>query len=149
MRYSSDCKLCRLMFRDAPTRYMDNNFELRSYSFKKMSYWARKDDLSDNDSVVLKIGLRRPAGFFAYPDDDMYCKLAGDDSQGLYRTQPVQANWDCEKARLWLSACKDFHATVCIEAIPKVPGMDLIDCKDMVIVRGMECDGVYSAMYGV
>jgi hypothetical protein len=138
MRYSSDCKLCRLMFRDVPARYMDNTLELRSYSLKKISNWARADNLSDCDSVVLQIGLQRPDGFLHYPVDDVYCKLTSDSSQGVYRAQPVQSNWNCHKARSWLHACKSCHALVCKENVRKVPGMNLIDCKDMVIVRVLE-----------
>jgi hypothetical protein len=138
MRYSRSCKLCVLMFQDVPTRNIDKTFELRSYSFKKLLYWASETNLDACDSVLLKIGLQKPGGFSSYPDDDVFCKLASDGSQALYCAQPVQGIWDCAKARLWLETCVKCHESVCTEELFRILGMNLIDCEEMVIVKAVQ-----------
>lgn len=138
MRYSEDCKLCLLMFQDVSPRKIEKTFELRSYSFKKMSHWAEETNLDARDSVLLKIGLQKPGGFFSYPDDDVFCKLGSDSSQALYCAQPVQESWDCAKARLWLETCLKCHESVCKQDFLRIPSMNLIDCKEMVIVEAAQ-----------
>jgi Heterokaryon incompatibility protein (HET) len=138
MRYSNGCKLCLLMFQGVPKHDMEKTFELRSYSFKKISYWARENNLNARDSVVLKIVFQIPSRSYRYPPDDVFCKLASDGSQGLYFAQPVQEIWDCARARLWLDTCVQCHESVCKQDLLRVLGMNLIDCENMVIVKAAQ-----------
>jgi hypothetical protein len=126
------------MFQDVPKHYMEKTFELRSYSFKKMSYWAKNIDPNARDIILLKIGLQIFDSFFSYPDNDVFCTLASDGSQDLYCAQPVQKIWDCTKACLWLDACLNCHKTVCKQELLQIPGMHLIDCEDIVIVKATQ-----------
>lgn len=136
MRYSNGCKLCLVMFQGVPKDDMEKTFELRSYSFKTMSYRRVEENiLNAGDSVLLKIGLQKPIAFYSYPPNDVFCKLASDGSQGLYCAQPVQEIWDCAKARLWLDTCVKCHESVCNEDLLRVLGMNLIDCENMVVVK--------------
>jgi hypothetical protein len=147
IRYSHGCKLCRLMFQNVFSCDMYKTFELRSYSFKKLSNWARNLDAEDRvkettldarDSIVLKIGLYRPNDFFLRPYEDVFCTLASDDLQDSNCAQPVQDLWDCVKARSWMETCTRCHGSVCEHEVLEIPGMNLIDCKDMVIVKAAQ-----------
>ncbi|KAG9184965.1 hypothetical protein G6011_11795 [Alternaria panax] len=57
MRHSYNCKICRFMFHNVPVSLMEKTFELRSYSFRKMSRGARKSNLDNQGGVLLKIGI--------------------------------------------------------------------------------------------
>jgi hypothetical protein len=138
MRYVIECKLCHLMFRDVPSSYMEKELELRSYSFKRISSWARdtsSNSLDANDSVSLKVGLQHTSGFHSFSNEGVFCKLAKNTSQGSCCAQRVQGTWDCVKARSWLQTCASFHGSWCKEEVLQVPGMNLIDCENMVIVK--------------
>jgi hypothetical protein len=101
------------MFQDVPARHMEKTFELRSYSFKKMSCWTKEINPNFRDSILLKIGFQKSGSFFSYPDDDVFCKLASDGSQSLYCAQPVQEIWDCAKAQSWLDTCLNCYELIC------------------------------------
>jgi hypothetical protein len=116
---------------------MGETFELRSYSFKKNSYWARKSSLNARDSVLLKVGWQY-IFFNTRTLDDVFCKLAGDGSQALNCAQPVQDIWDHVKARLWLEACLKCHGSRCKQESLRIPDMNLIDCKEMAIVKATQ-----------
>jgi hypothetical protein len=137
MRHSEECKLCLLMFQGVPAQDMDKTFELRSFSFKKMSYnyWAKETHPNGGDSVLLKSGLQKRAGFYAYPPEDVFCQPSNDDPPDLYCAQPVQEVWDCSKARSWIDTCVNHHGPVCQHEVFEVSGMNLIDCEGMVIVK--------------
>jgi hypothetical protein len=125
------------MFREVPSKWMNEAFEMRSYLFSKMSSWAREISPNPKDNcVLLKVGFQHSDGFFNWPDDDrVLCKPAKDASEGPYCAQPVQKIWDCVKARLWLDTCARFHGSLCKEEVPQIPGMNMIDCERLVIVK--------------
>jgi hypothetical protein len=127
-----------LLFQDVPALDIEKTLELRSFSLKKMSNWAEESNLEAGDSVILKIGLQEDWGFLAYTPDGVFCKLASDVSRGLYCAQPVQEAWDCARARSWLDTCARCHESSCKQYTIRIPGMNLIDCEDMVIVEAAE-----------
>lgn len=138
MRYSHGCKLYLVMFQDVAKYDMEKTFELRSYSFKKMTFWAKEKNVNARDSVMLRIGLLFAGSFVSTRPRDVFCKLASDGSQGLYCAQPVQEIWDCAKARMWLDTCVQCHESICKPDLLRVHGMNLIDCENMVIVKAAQ-----------
>jgi hypothetical protein len=108
-----------------------DTFGLRSSSLKK-----RWSVTGAGDTIVLEsFSLQDPSAASLFPLDDVFCKLASDDSQELNCAQPVQKIWDRAKARYWLDACTKYHGSVCKGESLLIPGMNLIDCEDMTIVK--------------
>jgi hypothetical protein len=117
----------------------ENTLELRSYSFKKMSRWRWEIDPNACDIVLLRISQERIGGSSNYYLlDDVFCKLASDGPPHSYCAQPVEGIWDCVKARLWLDTCTRCHGSVCEQELIRIPGMNLIDCEDMVVVEAAQ-----------
>jgi hypothetical protein len=138
MRYSKDCELCALLFQRVPARKQEETLELRSFSLKTVCRWTQESNLDADHSVIMKIGLQFLQGFIDYSPDYVFCKLASNVSQCLYCVQPVQEAWDFAKARSWLDTCVTCHESTCKQEFIEIPGMNLIDCKDMVIVKAAE-----------
>jgi hypothetical protein len=106
-------------------------------------------DVDDRGTVELKICLkgRNPnskffgvadEGPFRSPDTTVFCRLASDVSQSLRCAQPVHETLDCDKARSWLDTCAGCHETACRPDSHHIPGMKLIDCENMVIVKAAQ-----------
>ncbi|KAF2850240.1 HET-domain-containing protein [Plenodomus tracheiphilus IPT5] len=138
MRSSKDCKLCLMMFRNVLPRDMDKMFELRSRSDISTLYVAVDDNLNGRGQISLDIVPDTSDGFYLYPSERVFLNLASDASQDPHYAQPVQDNWDHAKARLWLDICVKHHDSVCKEDFFSVPGMNLIDCENMVIVKASQ-----------
>jgi hypothetical protein len=112
--------------------------ELQSYSFKETSRWAVENNPEARDSVLLKIGHQTSSGPYDYPPDGVYCRLAKNDSQAYNCAQIVQDSWDCAKAHSWLKICTNYHDSACNGDLVRVPGMNLIDCEKLIIVKAMQ-----------
>ncbi|KAF2828848.1 HET-domain-containing protein [Ophiobolus disseminans] len=82
--------------------------------------------------------MEKYARFYVQPCSQMFCKLAGDEPSGRFHAQPLRQTWDLAKARNWLEICVHCHDSLCNQNASKVPGMNLIDCEDMVIVAANE-----------
>jgi len=132
MRYTEDCAVCELLFQDK--WFQDDDMELRSYSYLKNTFWAGEEVPGARDSVVLIIGVARSSVFQRLTYDGVFCRLTGDDRQGLYRAQPVGESWDSLKARTWLHTCVQSHHSACSRKTFSIPGMNLIDCEKLEIV---------------
>lgn len=137
MRYNDDCALCKIMFRGMDSPDSDEEYELRSYIVRGS---PDDDDHQPNyntDSISLK--WRRPKDdlYLSLPTEDIFCHPSRNISvQGAFVAQPVKDIWDHNKAKSWLTACAAWHNSTCNgQKIPRVPGMNLIDCEEMTIVK--------------
>lgn len=133
MRYTVGCQHCTLMFHGVPEDQTDSTFELQSFSFRSGLYGVRDDISLPGDRIVLEIS--RKGSNKSYSSGEVFCKLEDDRSEGLYCVQPMQEPWDYAKARFWLDVCLQCHDSACKRETLLVPGMNLIDCKDMNIVQ--------------
>ena len=145
MRYTEDCAVCELLFHDKST--VDNDMELRSYSYLKNTFWADEKVPGARDSVELKLGVAVWGVFQTPTYESVFCTLSGDDSQGLYRAQPLGESWDSLKARSWLHTCVQSHHSACSRESFTIPDMNLIDCENMVIVAASEHSPWFALSY--
>lgn len=131
VRYSPDCKLCSLIFSGTPLDHLGKMFELGSFFSAAATGIVRS-------TIELRIFLPNRIGRFTSPSGAVFCRLASDVSQSLGCVQPVHRIWDCDKVRSWLDTCARCHGTACKSDSLRVPGMNLIDCANMVIVKAAQ-----------
>jgi len=145
VRYTKDCVVCELLFQGRSD--VVNDMELRSYSYLNYTIWADEEVPGARDSVVLIIGVAWSLGFERRTYYDVFCRLTGDDPQGLYRAQPVGESWDSLKARTWLHTCVQSHHSACSRETFSIPGMNLIDCEKLEIVTARESSSWLALSY--
>ena len=139
MRYSGNCRLCRLMFQDTFSDQLDDTHDLRSYTedYKTVEPIEYTDPGAE-DVVFLKINPPNPYKNTPDPFNTVFCKLAGDGLQSTDCALSAQTTWNAAVARLWLDGCAGCHNSVGPEESVYVSGMNLIDCKHMVIVQARQ-----------
>ncbi|CAN9172827.1 unnamed protein product [Alternaria alternata] len=139
MRYSNGCKLCRLMFQDTLSGELNDTHELRSYSEdEKAGGTDTYTDPITEDAVALKINLPNPQSKFPDPTNSVFCKVAGGGLQNGDCAHSTQTTWNAAMTRLWLDDCASCHGSTGSGDSVYVSGMNLIDCKYMVIVQATQ-----------
>lgn len=121
------------MLSGVPEDQRGSAFELQSLPSRKMLHQANVEVTFPGESAVLQI--KRKGIDRSYSLTDTFCKMADDYSKGIFCVEPVQESWDFVKARFWLDVCLQCHDSACKLETLLIPGMNLIDCKDMVIVQ--------------
>jgi hypothetical protein len=130
VHYTEDCVVCELLF----TGYLKNTgsiSRLRSESFLKSCSWVDKLDPAVEDSTMLMVF----DGEHVFTEHDVFIIPTGARINSSSLPKPVQQTWDLPTAQSWLNVCMQYHTSLCREDPLPVPGMNLIDCEDMVLVK--------------
>jgi hypothetical protein len=130
VQYTKTCVVCEILF-SGYVKKRGPKSRIRSESFLNNNSWIDKYDPDVQDSTVLMV----VDGEHVYNDNDVFCIPTGNRDDNAYLPKPVQQTWDLVTARSWLSVCMQSHTTLCKQESLTVPGMNLIDCVDMVLVE--------------
>jgi hypothetical protein len=129
-RYTKNCVVCELLF----TGYLKNTnltSRLRSESFINNCSWVDKYDPAVQDSTMLMV----TDGEHVFTENDVFIIPLGARTDSASLPKPVQQTWDLATAQSWLNVCVQSHTARCRQNNLPVPGMNLIDCEDMALVK--------------
>jgi hypothetical protein len=124
-----------MLFENFKADVVNKKFELRSYWFLKNTAWANEEIFEAQNSILLEVGVGGSSGFTTFNTNKVFCNLIGGGTQGAYRAQPLQQEWDLTKAKSWVETCLQCHSSICKQELYNVPGMNLIDCDSMAVVK--------------
>ena len=127
--------MCKVLFNGADESDLDGEFALRPYSFFENSEWTDSLVRDVCSSTLLVAGVAREGWFNESARVNVFCKRAGYDMSHLYQARPVPDAWDVARSRSWLDTCLRCHNGCNDRRSTAVPGMCLIDCKDLIIVE--------------
>jgi hypothetical protein len=134
--YTHGCLLCRLLMRHG------QRGQLRSFQFSPYTTrWVGALGGSDAEhAVILKVGQLVTSFVFSPITQNMvFCTPIGKvKAQGLYHPEIVAETFNHAKARSWIDTCQAYHPSSCNQMPIDVPGIHLIDCDDMTVVKATE-----------
>lgn len=155
--YSEECDVCRLLFKQfSSSPVADNAPRIRSLSYLDHSPWGNDGSfLEACDSALLSVEKTKNgwtilslveadfnrvevAMLGEKKDQIFFCKRADENMNRLLHAQPVLSTWDAGRSRSWLETCVQCRGSSNGPVPTVLPGMNLIDCDDMVIVAAQQ-----------
>jgi hypothetical protein len=131
MRYNKNCLVCQLLFQGYSEPLIGPIIRLRSESFLNNNVLFDKYDPAVQDSTV----LMAVDGERVFTTNNVFCIPTGARVDNEYISKPVQQTWDLATEQSWLTVCMQCHTSLCRQENLGVPGMNLIDCVDLVLVK--------------
>lgn len=134
--YTSGCMLCRLLLQHG------QDGQLRSFKFSPYtSRWVGASGNADEQhAVILKVGkLVTSFVFSPITQNLVFCApISKATAPSLYQPEIVAETFSLTKARSWIDTCRARHPSVCNQMPLDVPGMHLIDCDYMTVVKAQK-----------
>lgn len=137
LHYTKGCAVCEVLVQHFPedSSTVQQEVELRSYSVSGNSRWAQDEDPDISDAAILTYGVPQTWEFESLHPERLFCQKVENDAQNPSHSSPLQESWNPIKARLWLRTCLRYHYSSCGQEALDIPGMNLLDCEEMIVVK--------------